>query len=46
MIQRLHKLAPLLSFMLVCYSSDFIIHLLQGGRGRVSGSEVMIYIYN
>ena len=41
MIQRLHKLSPLLSFMFVRYSSDLIVHLLQGGRGRVSGSEVI-----
>ena len=41
MIQRLHKLSPLLYFMFVRYSGDLIVHLLQGGRGRVSGSEVI-----
>ena len=33
--------SPLLSFMLVHYSGDFIVHLLQGGRGRVSGYEII-----
>ena len=41
MIQRLHKLSPLLSFMFVRYSGDLIVHLWQDGRGRVSGSEVI-----
>ena len=27
--------------MFVCYSGDLIVHLWQGGRGRVSGSEVI-----
>ena len=35
MIQRLHKLSPLLSFMFVRYSGDLIVHLWQGGRGRI-----------
>ena len=35
MIQRLHKLSPLLSFMFVRYSGDLIVHLWQGGRGKV-----------
>ena len=38
MVPCLYKLSPLLSFMFVRYSGDFIVHLLQGGRGRVSGS--------
>ena len=33
-IQRLHKLSPLLSFMFVRYSGDLIVHLWQGGRGK------------
>ena len=41
MIQRLHKLSPVLSFMFVHYSGDIIVQLWQGGRGRVSGSEVI-----
>ena len=41
MIQHLHKLYPLLSFMFVRYSGDLIVHLWQGGRARVSGSEVL-----
>ena len=43
MIQRLHKLSPLLSFMFVRYSGDLIVHLWHGGRTRVSGSEVISY---
>ena len=42
MVQRLHKLSPLWSFMFVRYSGDLIVHLLQGGRGRVSASEVIL----
>ena len=34
-IQGLHKLSPLLSFMFVRYSGNLIVHLWQGGRGRV-----------
>ena len=34
-----------LSFMFVRYSGDLIVYLLQGERGRVSGSEVISY-YN
>ena len=41
MIQRLHKLSPFLSFMFVRYSDNLIVHLWQGGRGRVSGSEII-----
>ena len=41
MIQRLHKLCPLLSFMFDRYSGDLIVHLLQGGRDRVSGFDVI-----
>ena len=35
------KLPPLLSFMFVRYSGDLIVHLLQGGKGRFSGSDVI-----
>ena len=41
MIPRFHKPSPFLSFTFVGYSGDLIVHLLQGGRGRVSGSEVI-----
>ena len=42
MVQRLHKLSPLLSFMFVHFSGDLIVHILQGGRGTVSGSSFPI----
>ena len=32
MVQHLHKLTPLLSFTLVRYSGDLIVHLLQDLR--------------
>ena len=35
--------SPLLSFMFVRYSGNLIVHLWQGGRGRVSGSEIISY---
>ena len=35
-IQRLHKLSPLLSFMFVRCSGNLILHLWQGGRGWIS----------
>ena len=34
--------SPILSFMFVRYSGDLIVHVLKGGRGRVSGYEVII----
>ena len=36
------KLSLLCPFMFVSYSVDLIVHLLQGGRGRVSGFEVIL----
>ena len=36
-MEHIHKL----SFMFVRCSGDLIVHLLQGRRGRVSGSEVI-----
>ena len=38
------KLSPLLSFLIVCYSRDLLVHLSQGGRGRMNlrSSRVLI----
>ena len=36
--------APLLVGCVVC-SGDLVVHLLQGGRGGISGSEVMLLLY-
>ena len=44
MIQRLHKLSPLLSFMFDRYSGDLIVYLLEGGQGRVSGADLSQYL--
>ena len=41
MVQCLHELSPCVSSMLVCSSSDLVVHLLQGGRGWISRSEVV-----
>ena len=41
MVQHLNKLSPILSFMVVRYSGDLIV-IFQDGRGRVSGSEVIL----
>ena len=38
----LHSLSPLLCFKFVCYSGNLIVHLLQGGRGRVSGGHLVL----
>ena len=40
-IQRLHKLSSLLSFMFICCSGNLIVHLWQGGRGWISWSEII-----
>ena len=40
-IQRLHELSPLLSFMFVRCSGDLIVHLWQGGRGWISWSGII-----
>ena len=40
-IQCLHELTPCLSPMFICCSGDLVLHLLQGGRGGISGSEVV-----
>ena len=37
----LHELSPCVSPMFVCCSGDLGIHLLQGGRDGISGSEVV-----
>ena len=41
MVQCLHELYPCVSPMFVCCSGDLVVHLLQGGRGGISGSEVV-----
>ena len=41
MVQCLHELSPCVSPMFVCSSRDLVVHLLQGGRGWISRSEVV-----
>ena len=41
MVQCLHELSPCVSSMFVCSSGDLVVHLLQGGRGWISRSEVV-----
>ena len=41
MVQCLPKLSPCVSPVLICSSGDLVVHLLQGGRGGISGSEVV-----
>ena len=41
MVQCLHELSPCVSSMFVCSSGDLVVHLLQGGRGWISRSEVI-----
>ena len=41
MVQCIHELSPCVSPMFVCCSDDLGVHLLQGGRGGISGSEVV-----
>ena len=41
MVQCLHELPPCFSPMFVFCSGDLVVHLLQGGRGGISGSEVI-----
>ena len=41
MVQCLHELSPCVSSMFVCSSGDLVAHLLQGGRGWISISEVV-----
>ena len=45
MIQRLHKLSPLLSFMFVRCSGNLIVHLWQGGVGSLDlrSSRALIF---
>ena len=40
-VQCRHELPPCVSLMFVCCSGDLVVHLLQGGRGVISGSEVV-----
>ena len=39
-VQSLHELSPFVSPMCVC-SGDIVVHLLQSGRGGISGSDVV-----
>ena len=41
MVQCLHELSPCVSLMFVCCFGDLVVHLLQGGRGGISGAEVV-----
>ena len=41
MVQCLHELSPCVSPVFICSSGDLVVHLLQGGRGGISGSEVV-----
>ena len=41
MVQCLHELSPCVSPVFICSSGDLVVHLLQGGRGEISGSEVV-----
>ena len=41
MVQCLHELSPCVSSVFVCSSGDLVVHLLQGGRGWISRSEVV-----
>ena len=41
MVQCLHDLSPCVSLVFICSSGDLVVHLLQGGRGGSSGSEVI-----
>ena len=41
MVQCLHELSPCVSPVFICSSDDLVVHLLQGGRGGISGSEVV-----
>ena len=36
----LHELSPCVSLMFLC-SGDLVVHLLQGGRGVITGSEIV-----
>ena len=41
MLECLHELSPCVSPTFVCCPGDLVVHLLQGGRGGISGSEVV-----
>ena len=40
-VQCLHELSPWFSPMFVCCLGYVVVHLFQGGRGVISGSEVI-----
>ena len=41
MVQCLHRLSPCVSPVFSCSSGDLVVHLLQDGRGGISGSEAV-----
>ena len=41
MVQCLHELSPCVSPMFICCTGDLVVYLLHGGRGGISGAEVV-----
>ena len=41
MVQCLNELSPCVSPVFICSSGNLVVHLLQGGLGGISGSDVV-----